>query len=335
METLILSNPAYGFSQAVMRYWKPLVNSSARIGPRKFLNALYAEAERRAGRITVRSMPLVLHLDPTNICNLRCPFCATGAGENPVPKGNLTFSDFKKIFDQLKDYLVITRLDGSGEPFLNPDIYRMVEYASDSGVLSAISTNFTTLGEEGLKRILDSGLDYLIIALDGATKEVYEEYRIGANFEKVIENIESIVRLKKEYGKKNPFIEIQFIIFKHNEHQIEDMKSLSERLDVDRLVIKEGRDSLLKTEKQKGSRGVHCYWLWYALNVSLMGEIKSCCLGGLVSPFSFGNILVKDITGEWNNDAVRELRALLTGRKKKADSMLKGCNCLTCYKVPY
>ena len=338
MQYLSLTNTAFALGQTFTRYLAPIVNSPKRIGLKKVFNTLHAELERRIKKVTLKSTPFILHFEPTNLCNLRCPICYTGSGKNPIPKGYLSFTNYKKVIDQLKDYLILVRLDGLGESFLNSDIFSMIEYATKNNIISAVSTNFTTFKPDDFKKVIDAGLDYLIISLDGATKETYEKVRVGARFETVLSSIKEIVKLKKSLKSKTPFIESQFIIFEESIHELEQIKKLSEELGVDRLLVKESREDNLQSMRtmlrDKLPKGKPCYWLWYVLNVAWTGELKACCTSGLVSPFSFGNIIENSILNEWNNKTMKNLRQLSIKRDKNIEKSLEGCKCLGCYKIP-
>src|SRR5439155_7274651 len=109
-----------------------------------------------------------------------------------------------------------------GEPYLNPDFLDMVKYASSKKIYTATSTNAHYLNDETAKRTIESGLDRLIISIDGTTQEVYQQYRVGGRLNKVLEGTKNIVKWKKELRSKTPFIIFQFLVVKPNEHQIED-----------------------------------------------------------------------------------------------------------------
>ena len=286
----------------------------------------------------MQSLQCLLHFEPTNICNLRCPFCTTGARQNPLPKGRLAEAHFKEVIDELADTLVLVRLDGNGEPFLNSDTFAMIDYATRKRVASAISSNLTTFKPETIHKLIDAGLDYLIISLDGATRETYESKRVGASFDQVLANIRELVRLKQARRSRLPFIETQFILFDDNADQVPQITALSRELGVDRLLIKEGRDEKLHLTREKEPRpasGNACYWLWYVLNVTWDGNLKDCCTSGLSNPFSFGNIIHKPVLEEWNNERMRGIRRLFIEKNTDTIRDLDGCKCLSCHMIPW
>jgi MoaA/NifB/PqqE/SkfB family radical SAM enzyme len=141
------------------------------------------------------------------------------------------------IDDVYKDLLYLI-FYFQGEPFLNPDFLDMVKYAHDKGIYTATSTNAHYLTDEKAKKTVESGLDRLIISIDGTTQDVYQQYRVGGKLEKVLEGARIIVKWKKELKSKTPFVFFQFLVVKPNEHQIEDIKKLAKEVGVDQVRFK-------------------------------------------------------------------------------------------------
>ena len=182
--------------------------------------------------------PISISFEPTTSCNLRCPECPSGLRAFTRPIGMLQKNFFKETIDQLAKELWYLVFYFQGEPYLNPDFLDMVKYASSKKIYTATSTNAHYLSEENAKRTIESGLDRLIISIDGTTQEVYQQYRIGGNLEKVIEGTKNIVKWKKAMKSKTPFIVFQFLVVKPNEHQIEDVKQLAKQIGVDDVWFK-------------------------------------------------------------------------------------------------
>lgn len=182
--------------------------------------------------------PFSISLEPTTSCNLRCPECPSGLRAFTRPKGMLDKDFFTKTIDELQSKLFYLIFYFQGEPYLNPDFLDMVRYAADKKIYTATSTNAHYLTDENAKRTVESGLDRLIISLDGTTQEVYTQYRIGGNIEKVLEGTRNIVKWKKKLNSKTPYIFFQFLVVKPNEHQIEDVKKLAKEIGVDDVRFK-------------------------------------------------------------------------------------------------
>ena len=182
--------------------------------------------------------PVSISFEPTTSCNLRCPECPSGLRAFSRPIGMLEKNFFTRTIDEIHQELIYLIFYFQGEPYLNPDFLEMVKYASDKGIYTATSTNAHYLTDEAAKKTIESGLDRLIISIDGTTQDVYKQYRIGGNIDKVIEGAKNIVKWKKELNSKTPFVFFQFLVVKHNEHQIEDIKKIAKEIGVDEVRFK-------------------------------------------------------------------------------------------------
>jgi len=147
-------------------------------------------------------------------------------------------SFFNETIDSVYKDLIYLIFYFQGEPYLNPSFLDMVAYARKKGIYTATSTNAHYLTEENAKKTVESGLDRLIISIDGTTQEVYEQYRVGGKLDKVMEGARNIVKWKKALKSKTPFVFFQFLVVKPNEHQIEDIKALGAEIGVDAVRFK-------------------------------------------------------------------------------------------------
>ncbi|HLY70202.1 MAG TPA: radical SAM protein, partial [Puia sp.] len=150
--------------------------------------------------------PVSVSVEPTTSCNLRCPECPSGLRAFTRPTGMLEKNFFRDTIDQVYKDLLYLIFYFQGEPYLNPEFLEMVRYASKKGIYTATSTNAHYLNDTNAKKTVESGLDRLIISIDGTSQEVYEQYRIGGNLEKVLAGTRNIVRWKKELKSKTPFV---------------------------------------------------------------------------------------------------------------------------------
>jgi len=182
--------------------------------------------------------PYVALIEVGNYCNLRCPTCPTPGDKIQRKKELMSFDNFKKVIDHIKDSVHIVLLYFTNEPLLNPDIARMTEYAHKNNLYTEISTNAVLLNREKTKELFASGLDKIILDFDGTTKESYEQFRTGADFERVSENIAYFCRQKQLLKKRKPFIELQFVLNKLNQNEVEDIKKMAQELKVDNLCIR-------------------------------------------------------------------------------------------------
>ena len=198
----------------------------------------------------IHAKPFSASIEPANFCNLSCPECPTGKGEISKESLTLSFTMFKKIINPLLPELFYLNLYFQGEPFLNTNLMDMITYAHSKKIITNVSTNGHFLTESTCKQLVLSKLDRIIISLDGATSETYEKYRIGGDFSAVVNGIKRLVDTKIELQSKTPFIELQFIVFSTNEHEIPAIKVLAKSLQVDGLSIKTAQ--LTNFKKGKG-----------------------------------------------------------------------------------
>ncbi|MFQ5676627.1 MAG: radical SAM/SPASM domain-containing protein, partial [bacterium] len=177
-------------------------------------------------------------IEPANLCNLRCPLCVTGNGQIKRKAGLLDFPTFKKFLDEVGDFLFYMLLYQQGEPYLNNDFLRFVRYAKRKKIFVTTSTNGHYLGSENAAKTVASGLDSMIVSIDGIDQASYEIYRVGGELEKVKSGVRNLVREKKKQKTQTPKIYIQFIVMQHNQSQIAEMKNLTKSLGADKLLIK-------------------------------------------------------------------------------------------------
>ncbi|MFC1888101.1 radical SAM protein, partial [Candidatus Cloacimonadota bacterium] len=180
--------------------------------------------------------PPIIVIEPTNICNLRCPLCPSGNGTLKRVKGYMDYELFCRIIDEAKDRAFMIVLWNQGESYLNKDFSRMIRYASDNKLFTLVSTNGNV--ELDPKEIIESELDSMIVSLDGATQETYNKYRVNGSLQKVLDNVSNIVAAKREAGKKFPLLRWQFLVMKHNEHEIEEIRRIADDMGVDNLELK-------------------------------------------------------------------------------------------------
>ena len=181
--------------------------------------------------------PTHLTVDVTNICNLKCPLCPTGVGAPGRKKGMMPFTTFKKIIDEVGNYLVSIDLFNWGEPLMNKDVCEMIAYAHERHITTSLSSNFQRFSEAVAEGLISSGLDILILSIDGASQESYEKYRVGGDFGKAIEHISLLVKKKRELKSAHPHICWQFLVMRHNEHEVEAAKKMAAELGVDSITI--------------------------------------------------------------------------------------------------
>ena len=204
---------------------------------KKIFNWFVAELSYVFKSSKVFAYPTHLQLEPVCGCNLRCPMCYIVTHD--LTPGFLKLDHFRKLIDEVCEYVLFLHFWGWGEPFLHKDIYDMIRYAKQRGIKVITSTNGHFFeNEEKADQLIDSGLDVLIFALDGADRETYEKYRKKGDFERVIRGLKLLVKRKADRGTSFPRINLRMVVTKENEDQIPEMMNLAKDLGVDIFSLK-------------------------------------------------------------------------------------------------
>ena len=284
-------------------------------------------------------LPSTVMIEPTNRCNLQCPTCPTGRGL--ITTGHdMSFSDFAKIIDSICPTTKTLLLWGYGEPLLHKDIFRMVSYAKEKGIPNIkLSTNGLFL-TKNIHRLLRSGLDQLTISLDGASQQTYQAYRKNGDFQSVVRAISATVEERDKLGITRPFIELQFIIMSHNEHELPVVERLAREWGVDRLVLKTvgvfPGDEHLVPKNQEYSRyrpqavAQHCAFPWDFTFINADGNVNVCCYlrTDMGMEYVMGNVFSGDFKSVWTGEKYRSFRAKML-KDKSAIFLCSGCNTLS------
>ncbi|MEX6690210.1 radical SAM/SPASM domain-containing protein [Danxiaibacter flavus] len=321
--------------------WNDSVNLLSKLTPRRMWNATKVYTSYQLTKLTKKPVqwgyPVSVSFEPTTSCNLRCPECPSGLREFTRPTGMLKKDFFRETIDDIYKELLYLIFYFQGEPYLNQDFLEMVKYAHDKGIYTATSTNAHYLNDEKAKKTVESGLDRLIISIDGTTQDVYQQYRRGGKLDKVLEGARNIVKWKKELNSKTPFVFFQFLVVKPNEHQIDEIKRLAKEIGVDQVRFKTAQvydyendpNNLIPTinkysRYKKDNNGVmhiksglnnHCWKLWHANVITWDGLVVPCCFDK-DAVHRLGNLRMQSFKEVWNNDNYKQFRKeLITSRK--------------------
>lgn len=270
--------------------------------PARLLNGSQVVGSYARSRITGRprmsGLPISISIEPTTSCNLRCPECPSGLRSFTRPTGMLEPNLFRKVIDELAPTLSYLTFYFQGEPYLHPQFLEMVRYASSKGIFTATSTNAHYLDEERARETLTSGLNRLIISIDGTTQDTYAAYRIGGKLDKVIEGTRTLLRLRKEMRSATPQVVFQFLVVKPNEHQVPEVHALAKELGVDNVWIKTAQiydfqqgsplipDQPEYSRYRKLANGTyeiknqllnHCWKMWHSCVITWDGRVVPCC----------------------------------------------------------
>lgn len=339
------------------RYPRHLKALLEHAGPRKTANVLLVESERLRTRTKLRGRPYYYFVDPCNVCNLKCPLCPTGNGTLDRSRGVLKFSDYETILEKISPYAVEVSLHNWGEPLLNKEIFEIIGATSQRGIATNLSSNLSLDKPDLAQKIVESGLEYMIVSLDGTTQDVYEKYRVQGQIDLVFQNMNALVEAKKRMHSTKPTIEWQFLMFKHNEHQRDEASELAKRIGVDRIRFRSpgfpyAKYKLTGNPAQTAAEekwmptdpaywDVHpgrlrkegylwdepCYYLYRSMTVNPGGGIAACCIV-YKERQDFGNLLTDDLGDIWNNRQYQASRALFAKGarvRNPAGTICDGC----------
>ncbi len=318
------------------------LNLFSKLTPRRLWNAAKVYGSFSLSRFTGKpvqwGLPVSISFEPTTSCNLRCPECPSGLRAFTRPTGMLNPKFFEKTIDEIYREVLYLIFYFQGEPYLNPQFLDMVRYASSKKIYTATSTNAHYLTDTAARKTVESGLDRLIISVDGTTQEVYQQYRVGGKLEKVLAGAANVVKWKKALKSKTPFIIFQFLVVKPNEHQVEDIKKLGAEIGVDQVRFKTAQvydytndpNNLIPEQEafsryKKNGDGTyiaknkladHCWKLWHANVITFDGLVVPCCFDK-DAQHRLGDLKKSSFREVWNSKDYREFRKkLMSGRKE-------------------
>lgn len=310
-----------------------------KLTPRRIWNATMVIASfylSRLIRMPVQwGLPVTVSIEPTTACNLRCPECPSGLRAFTRPTGNLRSDFFRRVVDELSPDLLYLIFYFQGEPYINPAFLDMVRYASDKGLYTITSTNGHFLDDDNARSTVESGLDRLIISVDGATQEVYEQYRKEGRLELVLEGARNVARWKRELGSRTPHIIFQCLVVRPNEHQIDDIRQLALDCGANEVRFKtaqvydyqEGHPLIpADTRYARYAPGPdgqwrvkhrllnHCWKLWHACVITWDGLVVPCCFDKDAA-YRLGDLKTAPFRQWWQGTDYRDFRRrILRGR---------------------
>ena len=298
--------------------------------------------------------PRRIRLDAATACQLKCPSCPTASGETgkKLGVGFLKFEDFKHVVDR-NGWVSQIELSNWGEVFLNKDLAKIFQYAYQKNVAVSIAngTNLNTVHEGALEALVKYKIRKVSCSIDGASQETYAIYRVKGNFDRVIENVKTINKWKAHYRSEYPQLRWQYVVFGHNEHEIQKARDMAHELNMEFYVklswgdlyteqsfspVKDGelirKESGLgaadrqeyreKTGKDYGER-LCCLSLWSGPQINHDGRVLGCCINYWED---YGNAFKDGLKECLNNEKITTARAVLMGHGVPG----KGIPCTTC-----
>jgi radical SAM protein with 4Fe4S-binding SPASM domain len=280
-------------------------------------------------------MPASVGIEVSAICNLHCPECPTGNNTLTREKGLMEQTLYSRIISDISSHAFGISLYFQGEPMIHPKIADLIRGAVTRNLYVTMATNGQFLEAESSRKIIAAGLQRIIVSMDGLTADTYKKYRSGGDFEKVVTGIKSLAAARDEMKTKNPCIIIQFLVMKHNQHEMAGMKNLARQLGADKLVFKSIQVLNPKKEnafipdlseysrykpdgnsEYKLKRAVFkaCWRAWHSTLVTWNGTVVPCCFDKNAD-FAMGNVNEALLKNIWSNQTYNEFRKKLFSDK--------------------
>ena len=283
----------------------------------------------------ISQYPIGLRIEPTNICNLRCPFCRTTTKNARKKKGLMTFDQYKTIIDEIRGFIKEVYLWGNGEPLLNYEIDKMIKYGLDKGLAIKLSTNLVSLNKNLSEKLVNMPFG-MIVSIHGITPKTYSI--CGGNFTQIINNLKRFIDLKRRQKTRLPYIIWQFVVMRHNEHEVPEVIKLAKEWGVDQLSLKtlascpgdfmydkfNPRNPAFRRRPKKIEE--KCTMLYNFPQVLWNGNVVPCCYVA-DSPYNnlyiMGNVFKSNFRAIWKSKRYQEFR------KKSLLGKIKMCrNCV-------
>lgn len=304
-------------------------------GVNAFLILMSFWLSRIQKRPFIWGLPFSLSVEPTTSCNLRCPECPSGLRSFTRPTGMLDAAFFETFINSVAHHAVYLNFYFQGEPFLHPKFLDLVSLAVQRNIFTSTSTNAHYLTPKMAERVVESGLHRIVISLDGASQEVYQNYRKGGKVDKVFEGIKNIQQARLKAGKKSPEIVVQNLLVKPNIHEKHLVEAKARELGADRVVFKtaqvydlvanhplvpdESKYSRYRTTSSgkleiKNPMLNQCWRMWSGCVMTWDGRIVPCCFDKDAT-HQMGNLHEKPLAHIWKGQAYTNFRkAILKSR---------------------
>ena len=319
---------------------------------RQRVNRILIKLSYRFGVSRLWSMPKKLAIDPTNHCDLKCPLCPTGLGDKTVSRGLMKLDQFKSVIDHLGKWLQSVDMYSWGEPLLNKSFVKMMRHsATEHDIRTITSLHLNNLTDEQVEGFVTSGLDKLIVSVDGATQEVYEKYRVGGDIEKVFTNMKRLMEAKKRHNSKVNVV-WNFLVMKQNEHQMDMAKKRAKEIGVEITfsimrtnlkddILRKVEDNIetdaewipenpdynpydLEQKKQKNPIKF-CKRPWMETFINWNGDVFPCGCVVTESKYSMGNAFETDFKDIWNGDKYIAARKELLDQPNNLETICHLC----------
>ncbi|MEO8601005.1 MAG: radical SAM protein [bacterium] len=312
--------------RALREFLTPPGYAGARLTPRKLANLYLSRWQEARGHTRLLSRPIKLTVEAANTCNLRCPACFTGASLQGRRRSHMTLELYRQQLDELGPYLFSLEFYNWGEPLLAKHIFTMIEEATQRGISTTVSTNFSfPFDAARAERLVTSGLQVLGVSLDGARQETYEQYRVRGNLAQVLANVRLVKEAKERLGATTPRLVWEFHVFAHNVGDVDAARAMAAELGMDISVTKGwtvGEEWNPLSEHRFFWDPVppaRCHFLWQDAVVHNDGGVAPCC-GTFYAEDDVDRLATTpgdgaaSFSAAWNGEKMRQARELYRNR---------------------
>lgn len=299
---------------------------------------------------TIHHTPLFVSVEPASVCQLRCPACPVGLRNLEISSSRdldrtMSLEVFRRVLSEIRDTAWVMQFYFQGEPLLNKDLPQMIREAHDAGLYTIVSTNAQALTETLAEQLVASGLDRIIISMDGLTDESYSAYRIGGSLDKTkaairyLREAKSVCQRSGLSAKRSVsktvcvtpgsglIVELQVIRLRSNEHEWAEFRRVYKSLGADKLTFKTAQlydyadGHPLMPSDPKYSRyivgkdgqyhrralGKGCWRVWSGVVVTTNGDVLPCCYDK-AHAHAYGNIMNTRMRDLFINDKAMSFR---------------------------
>lgn len=276
----------------------------------------------------VSSFPFHVDIETTNACNLRCIMCVHGT--TGVKDTGMIDIDFASgLIDQMAHggaYSI--KFNWRGEPALYKGLVSLVRYAKQKGIIDVqFNTNGIPYSEEKIRELIEAGLDRVIFSMDGATKETYENIRVGADYDKLVNNVKLFSQLRKELKKTKPHIRMQMVKTKANRDEVKQFIEMWKPF-VDEIKVNDvtdrGQGNTLSAGDMIAVGRKKCPQPWQRMVVSWDGKVMPCCADWDMK-WVIGDAKQVPLKVIWNGEKMRRLRQMINNLRLNEFEPCKSC----------
>lgn len=250
----------------------------------------------------VRAYPLHVDIELSSHCQLKCPMCFRH--HRPIEKmGHMSFDVFRKIIDELSGKVYSIKFTGRGEPLLNKDFCRFIEYVRGKDVKEvALITNGQLLSSDIMKSLIENEVDRVAFSVDGL-KEEYESIRAPMKYSDIVETVSAFKSMRSSMKAKKPQIRIQAVksTVERQREFIETWGPIS-----DEILFLEYKD-YSRDADDKEQAPYACPLLYQRLMIHWDGTVPMC-INDEYEESVMGDVVEKSMREIWKDAPLREAR---------------------------